>query len=264
MGKILLPHLKCKGQPKEYKTIKIYTAELADHPDFGMLSYNAVIQLAKEHGLKTPENNTFGIPEPGAIKSVKWLYLENNDDAIADNYLKNVTNLICGTLPIFRPQLDDKEIHVTEFSDYSWTLLVNAFELAQKGLTKQLKGKFKRYSLAIDRFATSYKREDELDAVLDCCSVIESLYGVGDELRLRIALITFQLFDREKDDYMKSIYELYGIRNNFIHGNTIPIVSISQIRKYQKIISDILHIPLINSDFIDFNKINESILEIKS
>lgn len=92
--------------------------------------------------------------------------------------------------------------------------------------------KNKRFKIALHRFAASYKRTDPLDCVLDCCSCLEALYNLSDELRLKVALISFHLVPKSKKFTLEKVYEMYGKRNDFIHGNKIPEVTVEQAKVY--------------------------------
>jgi len=100
--------------------------------------------------------------------------------------------------------------------------------------------KFRRFQISLMRWGTSYTRQDPLDAILDCCSSIEAIMSCKDEIRLRISLASYQIVKRNKRKVMKTVYEMYGIRNEFIHGSKIPEVNHQDVIKYIEVTSNII------------------------
>ncbi len=114
----------------------------------------------------------------------------------------------------------------------SGSLSTQNCKIISQGINLLKNKKNRRLKIAFHRFAASYKRKDPLDSILDCCSCLEALYNLSDELRLKIALISFHLVEKNKKRTLKLIYEMYGKRNDFIHGNKIPEVSHLQVKEY--------------------------------
>ena len=85
-----------------------------------------------------------------------------------------------------------------------------------------------------------------MDSILDCCSCLEALYNLSDELRLKLSLISFHIVAKNKKKTLHAIYEMYGKRNDFIHGSKIPNVNREQAENYidhtAKIIKSIIEI----------------------
>ncbi len=79
-----------------------------------------------------------------------------------------------------------------------------------------------------------------MDSILDCCSCLEALYNLSDELRLKISLISFHLVPTDKKNTLDKVYEMYGLRNAFIHGSKIPEVSHEQVKEYLNLTAKIL------------------------
>ncbi len=100
----------------------------------------------------------------------------------------------------------------------------DAIRLIKQGIDLLKDNKNKRFKIALHRFSASYKRNDPLDSILDCCSTLEALYNISDELRLKTSLISYHLVKKNKKKTLDIIYEMYGKRNDFVHGNKIPDV----------------------------------------
>lgn len=119
----------------------------------------------------------------------------------------------------------------------------------------------RRFSISLLRWYSSYKRTDPLDIVLDCCSALEALFSLSDELRLRIALSVYHILIKDKKQGFLKVYEMYGIRNNFIHGNKIPDVTSEQCREYVEILSKIFTAIVTLRELPDSKKLTELILD---
>ncbi len=98
----------------------------------------------------------------------------------------------------------------------------------------------KRFKIALQRWGTSYTREDALDSVLDCCSALEAVMSCESELRLRISLMAYHLVKENKKQVMCDVYKMYGIRSKFIHGSGIPLVTEEERILFIEIVANIL------------------------
>ncbi len=124
-----------------------------------------------------------------------------------------------------------------------------------------LLSKQRRFAISLERWYSSCTRSDPLDTVLDCCSSLEAALALSNELRLRIAFSVYHTMQINKKKAFTLAYDMYGIRNDFIHGVKVPVVSRDQQQSYIKIVSDVLY------RFIELGKlpsaksINEMILK---
>jgi len=122
---------------------------------------------------------------------------------------------------------------------------VPAFKLTESkvaDLTKiiNLLEKEKRYQVSLTRWISSLQRSDKLDSILDCCSAIEPIINCKDEIRLRISIATKELLKPKSKQLAKHVYKMYGIRNNFIHGNGIPQISNEDVCKMIDVVAELL------------------------
>lgn len=109
----------------------------------------------------------------------------------------------------------------------------------EKGI--RLLSKQRRFAISLERWYSSCTRSDPLDTVLDCCSSLEAALGLPNELRLRIAFSVYYTMQTNKKKAFALAYEMYGVRNSFIHGVKVPVVSREQQQSYIKIVADILY-----------------------
>ena len=109
----------------------------------------------------------------------------------------------------------------------SYRITQRRAELLRNGfaLLRRKSGDARRFKVALQRWATSYERDDPLDSVLDCCSALEALFGARDELRLRLAFSVYFTVPRQRKSLARLTYRMYGLRNDFIHGGKVPAVS---------------------------------------
>lgn len=90
------------------------------------------------------------------------------------------------------------------------------------------------------RWHTGCSRNDPIDTVLDCCSALESALSLPSELRLRLSLSVYHILDRNKKRSFAAVYEMYGIRNKFIHGGELPAVDEDQQLEYLHVVARFL------------------------
>lgn len=113
--------------------------------------------------------------------------------------------------------------------------LLNLFERGVKLLSKN-----PRFQLSLVRWASSSRRVDPLDSVLDCCSALEAALQLNQELRLRISLSMYHALRAQKKTGFKLTYEMYRVRNEIIHGGKIPVVSRKQRHRYVEMVGSFL------------------------
>ncbi|HEV2146144.1 MAG TPA: hypothetical protein VGR37_01875 [Longimicrobiaceae bacterium] len=120
--------------------------------------------------------------------------------------------------------------------------------------------KERRLRVALLRWEGSYQRTDPLDTVLDCCSCLEASFQMGDELRLRTALAVYYTVRTGKKNAFRSVYTMYGVRNKFIHGASIPEVSSQEWRRYIEITAALLQEFISHGRMPNAESMNRSIL----
>lgn len=168
------------------------------------------------------------------IEKAEWTKFENKNENISNSYIQRLSLFINNDFNLSKPHPDSMPI-AREINERYIKLFSNGIKLCTKksGVKVQV---------AFYRFFASYQRSDNLDSILDLCSTIEAIYNINNELRLKIALITGALLNDSNS--MKKMYKLYSIRNNFIHGNSIPTVGDEELKDYQSLIHRILQLLL--------------------
>ncbi len=121
--------------------------------------------------------------------------------------------------------------------------------------------KERKFRVALLRWSECYLRSDPLDTVLDCCSCLEASFQMGDELRLRTALAVYHTLKTNRKEGFRNVYEMYGVRNNFIHGANIPNISKDTRRKYVMLTADILMTFLKDAKMPDSLVLSKKIVE---
>lgn len=110
--------------------------------------------------------------------------------------------------------------------------------LFEKGVRLAMNNR--RFRIAMQRWGSSYDRGDPLDSVLDCCSALEAIIGCRDEIRLRISFSIYHILKTAKHRSMTEVYQMYGIRNDFIHGSKIPEITPKQQCDFIDVVSRVL------------------------
>lgn len=129
----------------------------------------------------------------------------------------------------------------------------------EKGI--QLLSKQRRFAISLERWYSSCTRSDPLDTALDCCSSLEAAISLPNELRLRIAFSVYHTMQTNKEKAFALAYEMYGVRNSFIHGDKTPIVSRRQQQSYIKIVADMLYRFIVLGKIPNVEMINRMILK---
>jgi len=99
----------------------------------------------------------------------------------------------------------------------------------------------RRFQFATRRWHRSYHRADCIDTVIDCCVALEALFKPEYELRLRMSLYAYLFSDWGKSASRGTVYEMYGIRNDFIHGKEVAKLTDEQRRRYVSTVARILN-----------------------
>jgi hypothetical protein len=117
---------------------------------------------------------------------------------------------------------------------------------------------YKRLQIALRRWRTTYaQRNDHLDIILDCCSSLVSLFSLEGELRLRLSLYVYHFLEKKKKTVLSQVYSIYGVRNDFIHGSKIPVVT--DTKEAIILVAEVLSSVLNKNQMPDPNKLNENI-----
>lgn len=184
-------------------------------------------------------------------KNGEWTKFENKNENVTNSYIKHLSLFINGDFNLSKFHPDTAPI-AREIDDNFINLFTNGIKLCTKksGLKIQV---------SFYRFFASFSRSDNLDAILDLCSAIEAIYNINTELRLKIALITGALLNCTNS--MKKMYVLYSVRNNYIHGNSIPIVTKEELCEYQNLTHSILKVILEKGESNKINDISNTIME---
>lgn len=111
-------------------------------------------------------------------------------------------------------------------------------EILQDGLI--LARRKPRFAIAIQRWHTSIDRSVPIDAVIDCYASLDSLFNVRQELRLRLAMAVYAYVRSGKRKARSLVYELYGRRNDFVHGSKVPPVADNERRAITELTARIL------------------------
>jgi len=140
---------------------------------------------------------------------------------------------------------------------YSLTIpLLNFFKKGVRLATDD-----RRFRIALQRWSSSYDRDDPLDSVLDCCSALEAIISCRDEIRLRISLSVYHILKTTKGRSMNTVYQMYKIRNDFIHGSKIPEITATQQRDFIYVVSRVLHACISRGKKPDKKQLDSQIIE---
>lgn len=185
------------------------------------------------------------------IEKQEWTKFENKNVNITNSYIQYLSLFINNDFNLSKFHPDTMPVAREINADFI-KLFSNGIKLCSKKSGAKIQ-------VAFYRFFASYQRSDNLDSILDLCSTIEAIYNVNNELRLKIALITGALLNDTNS--MKKVYELYSIRNNFIHGNSIPTVTDEELNEYQSLIQRILLLLLNAGSFNIITETSNSIMD---
>jgi len=118
----------------------------------------------------------------------------------------------------------------------------------------------KRFRISLLRWTATYFKNEPIDSVLDCCSALEALLHFPEELRLRIALSVYHILKSHKKESFVKTYKMYGLRNTFIHGDSIPNISDNERRSYIKLIREVLLQIIRDKRIPNIQRLNEKII----
>lgn len=213
----------------------------AEDDVLGKYSFFELFQLIGISPNKNESNDTsFPIDSLEKLNDYEWTVVEVNEE-YCDSSLRDVIQFInCGLVDIDI----DKLCKVTS----NYLLLYN-----------NKNNYLQKYLQSIIRFTKAINKNEPGDQILDITASLESVLKISDELRLRLALIAYQL---TKDrDIMKDIYKIYSLRNSYIHSNMIPIVDKIEMNKLLISAYRILEIPLLTGNLFNTKELNDHILD---
>jgi len=124
----------------------------------------------------------------------------------------------------------------------------------------KLMRKSRRFRISLERWSSSYSREDALDTVLDLCSSLEAAFALPNELRLRLSLAVYHVLSDSKKQGFLTTYQMYGIRNKFIHGAQIPEVQENEKEQFIEIVRRVLRAFLHSGEIPNGERINQLII----
>ncbi len=123
------------------------------------------------------------------------------------------------------------------------------------------KSENKRFKISLLRWASSYRKIEPIESLLDCCSSLEALLNLRDELRLRLSFSVYYILKTHKKESFLKTYEMYGLRNKFIHGDPVPEITDLEQRKYIKLVGDVLFQVIKNGKVPNIEILSEKIIE---
>jgi hypothetical protein len=86
--------------------------------------------------------------------------------------------------------------------------------------------RFVRLSTGLRRWSAAMNRRTSLDSLLDCMSTLEAIAGLGSsEIRLRLSMYAASVVRTHRAKAFMTVYKSYKLRNDFIHGSKIPVIS---------------------------------------
>lgn len=118
----------------------------------------------------------------------------------------------------------------------------------------------RRFRISLERWSSSHSREDALDTVLDLCSSLEAAFALSNELRLRLSLAVYHMLSVAKKQGFLTTYQMYGVRNKFIHGAQIPEVQENEREQFIEIVCRVLLVFLDNGEIPNEERINQLII----
>lgn len=99
---------------------------------------------------------------------------------------------------------------------------------------------YKRLQNALLYWKLSYEREDFIDSILDLAIAVESIFTVSDEQSLKIPIFVFHFLDTDRYRSLKTIYNLYRLRNRIIHGNDLPQITSDERMEIINVVAELL------------------------
>ena len=202
------------------------------------LGYLSLKQMFQYSGVEFTGDITKIEEELSKLSEHKWSFVVVYNDADYENINILVKFILCG---IEIMTTDNLVKHIDSY-----------YRLPRDGK------KLQKYIYSLQRFTKSLASSDVGDMVLDVAASLESIFELSDELRLRLSLIALQITKSKK--VMKDIYDLYGLRNNYIHGNTAPDISKERKNEILKSAFEILVRPLTDGKLYNLGQISKDIL----
>jgi len=189
------------------------------------------------------------------LKSNRITVIEISDDQVSSLACVSFLELVFGVYP-----------YLFEFSQKQLWIHSNADRMVESGMRLIMRGepvvsppcvsvsdtaggklrflmpmlKNNKMVSALIQWRLSYQRDDTTDCVLDLCATLEAFFNVSDEHSLKVALFAYHFSNEDKFDAMTAILEMYQHRNNIIHGNSLPVISLEESRRYIDVVARLL------------------------
>ncbi len=109
------------------------------------------------------------------------------------------------------------------------------------------------------QFRLSYQRDDTTDSVLDLCATLEGFFNVSDEHSLKVALFAYHYSNENKFDALTTIIEMYQHRNNIIHGNSLPVISVEESKRYIDVVAQLLRKAAVTGTMPNANELEKQV-----
>lgn len=251
---IVLPYLK---PPKKTRSLDTVVLKAVPYKKLGAVGNTFHVMGYEIEQLFGKDSKDFD--------SLKFAVLEPSDNLVPSICYSALFDLISGhwryvlarTKKVKRPISLERQKLYPRVPKYSITDKVVG--QLDKGI--KLLRKSRRFRVSLERWSNSYSREDALDTVLDLCSSLEAAFALSNELRLRLSLAVYHVLSDEKKHGFLTTYQMYGIRNKFIHGDQIPEVQEEEKEQFIAIVQKVLRAFLHRGEILDGERINQLITD---
>ena len=254
---ILLPYFQPPKEPIKIKDVIIDAISVQGLTDKfnNLITFSEVAQLLKKRYNK---DHTF--------ENSMWTILIVSNNEIPDVCYSAIFDILQNNWKYilkrndFYNSIDNKEMKL-EVPNYKFCSTF--LEHLENGINLITENKHsnKRFCIALQRWVSSYTRQETIDSVLDCCASLEALFNYSNELRLRISCSVYHFRRKDKKKSFEIVYNLYGIRSNFIHGVKIPEVSKKTRYEFLEILANIFNQIIKDSKLPDIELLNEQIIK---
>ncbi len=179
--------------------------------------------------------------EKSDYDKISWTILRVNNDKNACDYA-TIFDLVSDNWKYLQKVNDNSRIQLSIFEkNHTQVNSAPVYKLTSKFIRQitaavKLANENKKVLIALHYWRLSYMQIDNINSLLHCCSCLEALFSLDGEIRLRLALYASTYLNQKK--ISSYVYRMYGIRNDYIHGNKIPIINDKNI--YLSIIAQVL------------------------
>jgi len=260
---LVLSYINLFSKPLDIEGLQIKTAK-----------YKDILANYEESQLSMYGGEFFAITKKrhGELKKFeesKWVFIIKNNKEIDDACYLGMLDLCTNN---WRYILKRNESLKTSSLSQPINWNPPSYNLTPKRINRvkqslDLINKKGRFRVALQRWFSSYNRSTSyLDSLLDCCSALEALLGTKNEIRLRISLYAYYLLQKKKRKFeakkmFKTIYKMYGLRNEFTHGSKIPKVKKKNLYLLIEAIATIINITIDDGKIPEGKKLNDFIFK---